>query len=260
MWELLKALYGTLRAARLFWEKLSGKLKEWGFSVNPYDSCVANKMVNGKQLTVAWHVDDLKASHQELEVLKGFAKLLNDEFGQETPITESYRKQHEYLGMKLNFAHRGIVMVTMVDYINLILQEIPEDMKKGTAATPAGNHLFKVNETDPDELCSAKAEVFVHVLMQLLYLSQRARPDIRIAVSFLCSWLNKPHQDDYKKLCQVIKYLRGTLDLPLRLSGDGTGTIRWWIDASFGVHMDMKGHTGGTLSLGKGSVYSTSTK
>ena len=58
----------------------------------------------------------------------------------------------------------------------------------------------------------------------------------------------------------MIKYLRGTLDLPLKLSGDGTGTIRWWIDASFGVHADMKGHTGGTLSLGKGPVYSTSTK
>jgi hypothetical protein len=35
--ELLKALYGTVRAARLFWEKLSGKLLEWGFTPNPYD-------------------------------------------------------------------------------------------------------------------------------------------------------------------------------------------------------------------------------
>ena len=84
--ELLKALYGTVCMARLFWEKLSGKLKEWGFSMNPYDSCMANKMVNGKQLTVAWHVNDLKASHQELEVLKWFAKLLNDEFGRETQL------------------------------------------------------------------------------------------------------------------------------------------------------------------------------
>ena len=228
--------------------------------MTPYDSCMATKLVNGKQLTVASHVNDLKASHQELEVLKGFAKSLNDEFGQETPITESYGKQHEYLGMKLDFAHRGEVMVTMVDYIKLILQDVPEDMKRGTAATPAGNHLFKVNEIDPEELCTEKAEVFVHIVMQLLYLSQRARPDIRTAVSFLCSRLNKPDQDDYKKLSRVVKYLRGTLDLPLRLSGDGTGTIRWWIDASFGVHVDMKGHTGGTLSLGRGSVYSTSTK
>ena len=46
--ELLKALYGTLRAARLFWETLSGKLQEWGFTLNPYDSCVANKYVNGQ--------------------------------------------------------------------------------------------------------------------------------------------------------------------------------------------------------------------
>jgi len=48
--ELLKALYGTVRAARLFWEKLSGKLLEWGFTPNPYDPCVMNKMIEGKQL------------------------------------------------------------------------------------------------------------------------------------------------------------------------------------------------------------------
>jgi hypothetical protein len=57
--ELLKALYGTVRAARLFWEKLTGKLQEWGFTPNPYHPCVMNKIVEGKQLTVAWHVDDL---------------------------------------------------------------------------------------------------------------------------------------------------------------------------------------------------------
>ena len=33
--ELLKALYGTLRAARLFWENLSGKLRGWGFRTEP---------------------------------------------------------------------------------------------------------------------------------------------------------------------------------------------------------------------------------
>ena len=60
--ELLKALYGTLRAARLFWETLSGKLQEWGFVLNPYDSCVANKCVDGQQCTITWHVDDLKIS------------------------------------------------------------------------------------------------------------------------------------------------------------------------------------------------------
>jgi hypothetical protein len=34
----------------------------------------------------------------------------------------------------------------------------------------------------------------------------------------------------------------------------------WWVDASFAVHGDMKSHTGGMLSLGKGAIYATSTQ
>jgi hypothetical protein len=46
--ELLKALYGTVRAARLLWEKLTAKLREWGFTPNPYDPCVMNKVSNSR--------------------------------------------------------------------------------------------------------------------------------------------------------------------------------------------------------------------
>jgi len=61
---LRKALYGTLQAALLFWRNLSSFLvDELGFRINPYDSCVANKVINGKQCTIGWHVDDLKISH-----------------------------------------------------------------------------------------------------------------------------------------------------------------------------------------------------
>jgi hypothetical protein len=49
--ELLKALYGTVRESRLFWEKWTGKLLKWGFTPNPYDPCVMNKNVDGKQIT-----------------------------------------------------------------------------------------------------------------------------------------------------------------------------------------------------------------
>ena len=51
--ELLKALYGSLRAARLFWQKLSKQLIDvWGFVPNKYDDCVVNKTINGSQMTV----------------------------------------------------------------------------------------------------------------------------------------------------------------------------------------------------------------
>jgi len=38
------------------------------------------------------------------------------------------------------------------------------------------------------------------------------------------------------------------------------GTMKWWIDASFAVHQDMCSHTGATMSLGKGGIYSSSTR
>jgi hypothetical protein len=58
----------------------------------------------------------------------------------------------------------------------------------------------------------------------------------------------------------MIKYLRSTANLALTLEGDDAQIVKWWVDASFAVHRDMKSHTKGTLSLGKGSVYSASTR
>jgi hypothetical protein len=64
-----------------------------------------------------------------------------------------------------------------------------------------------------------------------------------------------PDEDNYKKLTCVMRYLDSTVDMPLVLAADDSGQIWWWIDSSFAVHDDMKSHTGGTMSMGKGSVY-----
>lgn len=48
--------------------------------------------------------------------------------------------------------------------------------------------------------------------------------------------------------------------MPLTLEVDDTHIMKWWVDASFAVHPDMKSHTGGTLTMGQGAIYSTSTK
>ena len=79
--RVLKALYGTLKAALLFWKKLSDTLQEWGFKINPYVWCVANKMINGKQCTIGWHVDDLKISHVDSEVVDDILNNLDERYG-----------------------------------------------------------------------------------------------------------------------------------------------------------------------------------
>ena len=49
--------------------------------------------------------------------------------------------------------------------------------------------------------------------------------------------------------------MQGTKDLILTLWANNDGIVQWWIDASYAVHEDMKGHTRATLSLGKGVIY-----
>ena len=34
----------------------------------------------------------------------------------------------------------------------------------------------------------------------------------------------------------------------------------WWVDKAYDVHEELRSHMGGTVSMGKGSIYSTSTK
>ena len=67
--RLSKDLYVMLKAALLFYKRLRFDLEETGFVVNPYDPCVANMMVNGSQITVCCHVEDLNISHRDRKSL-----------------------------------------------------------------------------------------------------------------------------------------------------------------------------------------------
>ena len=255
--ELIKTLYGTLQAALIFWRKLTSKLVEWGFVINLYDWCIANKQINSQQCTLVWHVDDMKISHVNSKVVDNIIKTIEQEFGKEAPLTIQRGKTHDYLGMVLDFTNPGKVAIRMEDYIRSMLTELPEDME-GVATTPAAEHLFKVNDT-PTYLSEEEAMFFHHNMAKLLFLCKCIRPDIQTAVAFLSTHVKQPDCDDYKKLGRVMKYQRKTITLTLTLEASDLQLIHWSIDGAFATHRDMRSHTGGAMTLGKGVIYRTST-
>ena len=62
--KLIKALYSLMEVSLMFYQKLRKDMENKGIEVNPYDPCVANKMIDGSQFTIVWHVDDVKLSHK----------------------------------------------------------------------------------------------------------------------------------------------------------------------------------------------------
>jgi hypothetical protein len=169
-------------------KKLSAKLLEWGFVINPYDWCVANKIVDENQCTILWHVDDLKISHVDHKVVSSVIGQLNKIFGQKAPLTKTRGLVHNYLGMMMDYSTPWKVRIIMIDYIQEMLDKLPKDMA-GEAATPAANHLFEVNNKDPVMLVEQALVLYHHNVARLLFLCKRARPGTQTAVALLCTKL-----------------------------------------------------------------------
>jgi hypothetical protein len=146
----------------------------------------------------------------------------------------------------------------MYDYLEDILDEMPMDMN-GTSPTPASENLFDM-EDDSIPLNEKESDFFHRTTARLLFAAKRARPDLQVAVAYLCTRIKCPNRSDYRKLTRVIKYLRLTIFIPLVLGWDGTGRLTWSVDASFAVHKDMRSHTGAVLSLGQGALMPMSLK
>ena len=254
--QLQKALYGMLKSALLFYRKLVSDLTSLGFTLNPYDPCVANKIVNGNQLTVSWHVDDLTMSCVDEEPLHDVIKQLKNIYGQN--LKESVGLVHDYLGMKFDYSTPGQVEISMDKYIANVIDSFPEKIT-GVSATPATDKLFLVRDDDrplPEE----QAIMFHHVTAQLLFASTRVRRDIQTTVAFLTTRVKQPGEDDWGKLKRVLKYLNGTRHLHLTLTVDSLSSIKWYVDGSHQIHDDCKGHTGALMTLGRGAIASSSRK
>jgi hypothetical protein len=67
-----------MKSALLFYRKLVADLISIGFTINPYDPCVANKIVDADQFTICWHVDDLLIGHAKKDVVSRFLSWLSN--------------------------------------------------------------------------------------------------------------------------------------------------------------------------------------
>ena len=89
---------------------------------------------------------------------------------------------------------------------------------------------------------------------------KRARPDVETLISFLTTRVTQPGMDDCKELRHGLGHLKGTLRMKRYLTADSLNNIIWWVDGSYGVHWDSKGHNGAMISMRKGAIVNISRK
>jgi hypothetical protein len=116
----------------------------------------------------------------------------------------------------------------MFDYINEILTAFDKAKPKGGSTKTIS--LFKVDERCV-KLARNKPVEFHNLVVKTLYATKWARPDTCTAIAFLTTRVREPNKDDWTKLVHLMRYIRGTRMMPLKVSASGSGILKWWVDA-----------------------------
>lgn len=244
--RVLKAMYGLPQSAKRWFDDLSGKLIKLGYKQSSSDKCVFAKQCNGRECIMTVHVDDMLVFVTDNELMTELFDGLNRMFFK---VTMREGMEHDYLGMTLKFDYsgaRGKVEITQPEYTRKLLESYNVNQ---VADTPHTAHLFDVRENDK----AVDKRAFLSLVMKLMWLAKRSRPDILLPVSYLATKCQSPVEDDSKKLNRVLAYINATPEKGIVLEPDSLEIVSY-IDASFGTHVDGKSHTGITVHIGEKSA------
>jgi hypothetical protein len=150
--------------AIIWYDTFCGTLKNLGFKLNPYDPCIANKMVNGKQLTIDWYIDDNKISYVDPKIVDW---LIAEIEKRHDKMIVCRGKKHTFIGMDIEFLDDGRLKILMKDYISEAIEDFNEDVTR-KAASPAAKGLFEVN-SQSKRLSQDKSDKFHSIVAKLLY-------------------------------------------------------------------------------------------
>lgn len=251
--QLYKALYGCVQSALAWYKKLKEALESLGFVMNLTEHCVFNKDIDGKQCTIAFHVDDLYITHTSKEVLHRVAERIAQCF---TAVKTQSGPTIRHLGIDVTRKENGNMRLSMGAYTREICQAWRP--VKGYK-NPATSRSFEVDENSK-VLCDEMSKAFHTGAAKVLYLAKRTRPEILTAVSFVAGRVKGPTEQDRVKLDRIYGYLSDSAEYGIEYEAGGVLTPEIWADAAYMCHDDAKSRSGVLIKMCGGVVATMSSK
>ena len=84
---------------------------------------------------------------------------------------------------------------------------------------------------------------------------KRVTLDASTTIAFLSTRVTKSTKVDWIKMKRLLEYLNNTKNMPRIIGMDGLYIMKAYVDASYAVHPDMRGHSGGLITIGKGVIH-----
>ena len=160
--------------------------------LNQYDLCVTNRIVDEKQCTICWNVDDNKGSHVDPKVIVWVIKNIEQKLWKKTEKEE----HHTFVGIDLEFTKEINIKITIKGYIRQCF--------KAFIIFGVEIELFVIEE-NTILLNDKQADAIHHIVAKLLYVTKRARVEVDLAVFYLCTRVWCIDKDDWEKLRQFLR-------------------------------------------------------
>lgn len=241
-----KALYGLVESSALWYEEIKTFLKELQYIVHPSDAGVFQKKQGDHTITICLWVDDFLGFSTCPALIEELEKKVRTRFGDARFDNGNILN---YVGMTITQPKNGMIMVKQTEYIKKI---VADSGVTKTSVSP--NHPNLMKRKDPHTVKHIKDVTrYLSLVMSAMYLAKRSRPEILPPVCILASRAREPDEDDMKYLLRVFEYLKGSQDLGLRFKPEDI-KLFYWIDASYNLHSDSRGHTGIVVTVGRSNA------
>lgn len=226
--KLIKNLYGSKAAGRVWQQHLFKGLADIGFKQSATDECV---FYRGSTVFMVYTDDGIFCGPDQSEISQCMTEL-----GARFEITDE-GDLDEYLGVKVTRMPDGTITLSQPHLIDSIIADLGfKDNTKGKD-TPAPSTASIDRDLNGKE--HSESWEYRSVIGKLNFLEKSTRPDIAFAVHQCARYSSNPKESHSAAVRYIVRYLMTTRDKGLILKPNGHSFV-CYVDADFQGGWDIK--------------------
>ncbi|KAL3675653.1 hypothetical protein R1sor_025601 [Riccia sorocarpa] len=250
---LVQALYGLKQSGRMWYQRLTSFLLSTGFKTLEINPCIFFRRQGSDFVIVAIYVDDLN--------LIGTRRGIEDAKSCLSSTFEMKDLGQVTFCLGLQFSRiAGGILVHQTQYLQKVLTKfsmidcLPRN-------TPLEVRNLKLEQDiygprrEGETILPAKYP-YLAAIGSLMYAAMTTRPDIAFSVNLLARHSQEPTHRHWNGVKQIMRYLRGTMDVGLFYVPQEDSTMRGYADAGYLSDMTKGRSQTGFVFLKNGAAIS----
>jgi len=259
--KLMKSIYGMKQASRVWNRTFDRAVRGWGFKRLSSEWCIYWRQTPTGTVIFAVHVNDIISIAPKPSMNKAFKSQLKGKWD----ITDLGPAKFA-LGIAISRNPSvNTISISQTALIDRVVEQFNQrDAHPVDVPMVAGLQLCRPNKTDPvpPEIAAwAERTPYRSLVGSLMYIAIGTRPDVAYAIGRLAFFLNCYRPEHWEAATRVLRYLKGTRSLVLKLGGQNSLRLVGYSDSDYANCPDTSRSIGGyCFSLGSGMVSWSSRK